>query len=151
MLLSLFVEPPLRYWVWAAAVAELMIAPVFAVRAYEGQPFDSRHIPERYGLFTIIVLGEGVVVVTAALSDVSLDGGSSTAAVLGFGIAAAIWYAYFETVSSSSLSRIDSRHHSCGDTGICSRSPASPRPPSGWSWRSRQARTETVRSRWRPA
>ncbi len=105
MLLSLFVEPPLRYWVWAAAVAELMIAPVFAVRAYEGQPFDSRHIPERYGLFTIIVLGEGVVVVTAALSDVSLDGGSSTAAVLGFGIAAEIWYAYFETVSSSSLSR----------------------------------------------
>ena len=105
MLGSLFVDPPLRYWIWAAAVAVLMIAPAFAVRAYEGQPFDSRHIPERYGLFTIIVLGEGVVAVAAGLSDVSLDGGSVAAALLGFGIAAAIWYAYFETVSSSALSR----------------------------------------------
>jgi low temperature requirement protein LtrA len=102
---SLFVDPPFRYWIWAAAVAVLMIAPAFAVRAYEGQPFDSRHIPERYGLFTIIVLGEGVVAVTAGLSDVSLDGGSVASALLGFGIAAAIWYAYFETVSSSALSR----------------------------------------------
>jgi low temperature requirement protein LtrA len=46
-----------------------------------------------------------VVAVTAGLSDVSLDGGSVASALLGFGIAAAIWYAYFETVSSSALSR----------------------------------------------
>jgi low temperature requirement protein LtrA len=105
MLASLAVGPPLRYWVWAAAVFELMIAPVFAVRAYRGQPFDSKHIPERYGLFTIIVLGEGVVAVTAGLGDVSFDGGSVASALLGFGIAAAIWWAYFETVSSSALAR----------------------------------------------
>jgi low temperature requirement protein LtrA len=105
MLASLAVDPPLRYWVWAMAVLELMIAPVFAVRAYRGQPFDQTHIPERYGLFTIIVLGEGVVAVTAGLGEVSFDGGSVASALLGFGIAAAIWWAYFETVSSSALSR----------------------------------------------
>jgi low temperature requirement protein LtrA len=105
MLASLTVDPPLRYWVWAAAVLELMIVPAFAVRAYRGQPFDSKHIPERYGLFTIIVLGEGVVAVTAGLGEVSFDGGSAASALMGFGIAAAIWWAYFETVSSSALSR----------------------------------------------
>jgi low temperature requirement protein LtrA len=105
MLSSLLVDPPLRYWVWAVAVLELMAAPIFAVRAYEGQPFDSRHIPERYGLFTIIVLGESVVVVAARLGDVRLDGGAIASALLGFGIAAAIWWSYFETVSSTSLSR----------------------------------------------
>lgn len=105
MLASLAVDPPLRYWIWALAVLGLMVVPVFAVRAYHGQPFDSRHIPERYGLFTIIVLGEGVVAVTAGLSEVTFDGGSVASALLGFGIAAAIWWAYFETVSSSALSR----------------------------------------------
>lgn len=105
MLASLAVDPPLRYWVWAVAVLELMAVPVFAVRAYRGQPFDSNHIPERYGLFTIIVLGEGVVAVTAGLGEVSFDGGSVASALMGFGIAAAIWWAYFETVSSSALSR----------------------------------------------
>ena len=105
MLSSLLVDPPLRYWVWALALLELMAAPVFAVRAYQGQPFDSRHIPERYGLFTIIVLGESVVVVAARLGDVALDGGAIASALLGFGIAAAVWWSYFETVSSTSLSR----------------------------------------------
>jgi low temperature requirement protein LtrA len=105
MLSSLLVDPPLRYWVWALALLVLMAAPVFAVRAYEGQPFDSRHIPERYGLFTIIVLGESVVVVAARLGDVALDGGAIASALLGFGIASAIWWTYFETVSSTSLSR----------------------------------------------
>jgi low temperature requirement protein LtrA len=105
MLSSLAVDQPLRYWVWALAIAVLMLGPVVAVRAYEGQPFDSRHIPERYGLFTIIVLGESVVAVSASLGEVAFDGGAIASALLGFGIAAAFWWGYFETVSSTSLSR----------------------------------------------
>ena len=105
MLASLWVDPPLRYWIWAIAVAALMVSPVFAVRSYEGQPFDSQHLPERYGLFTIIVLGESVVTVGVGLGEVRFDGGAVASAVLGFGIASAVWWSYFETVSSSSLSR----------------------------------------------
>ncbi|MDQ3209668.1 MAG: low temperature requirement protein A [Actinomycetota bacterium] len=102
---SLWVDAPLRYWVWAIAVIELMVTPVLAVRSFDGESFDSSHLPERYGLFTIIVLGESVVTVGVGLGEVKLDGGAVTSAVLGFGIAAAIWWSYFETVSSSSLSR----------------------------------------------
>jgi len=89
----------------ALALLVLMATPVFAVRAYEGKAFDARHVPERYGLFTIIVLGESVIAVAASLGDVALDGGAIASALLGFGIAAAIWWGYFETVSSTSLSR----------------------------------------------
>ena len=105
MLSSMLVEAPARYWVWALALLVLMATPVFAVRAYEGQAFDARHVPERYGLFTIIVLGESVIAVAASLGDVRLDGGAIGSALLGFAIAAAIWWSYFETVSSTSLSR----------------------------------------------
>lgn len=105
MLSSVWVEAPLRYWIWAMAVLELMVVPVFARRSYEGQPFDSSHLPERYGLFTIIVLGESVVTVGVGLGEVQLDGGAVASAVLGFAIAAAIWWSYFETVSSTALSR----------------------------------------------
>ena len=105
MLSSMLVEAPARYWVWALALLVLMATPVFAVRAYQGQAFDARHVPERYGLFTIIVLGESVIAVAASLGDVRLDGGAIGSALLGFAIAAAIWWSYFETVSSTSLSR----------------------------------------------
>ena len=102
---SIAMDPPARYWWWAAGVAVLMTTPVAAARAYGGQPFDSRHIPERYGLFTIIVLGESVVAVAGGLGDVRLNVPATSTAVVGFGIAAAVWWSYFETLSSSALDR----------------------------------------------
>ena len=102
---SLLVGQPARYGVWAIAMVVLLVGPIVAVRSYAGQPFDTNHIPERYGLFTIIVLGEGVVAVAAALSEVDLNTAATTAAVLGFAIAAAVWWTYFETVTSAALSR----------------------------------------------
>ena len=104
---SLAFPQGVRPWIWAVAMAELLVVPIFAVRAYPDQPYDSSHIPERYGLFTIIVLGEGIVRVAAALSEpeVKLNGEAITAAVLGFAIASAVWWTYFGTVSSAGLSR----------------------------------------------
>ena len=102
---SIAVDPPLRHWLWAMGVAVLMLMPVLAVQAYSHQPFDSRHIPERYGLFAIVVLGESVVAVSAGLGEVRLNTAATGTAVLGFAIAAALWWSYFETVSSSALDR----------------------------------------------
>jgi low temperature requirement protein LtrA len=104
-LASLLVGQPARYWVWVVAMVVLLAGPVVAVRAYAGQPFDSKHIPERYGLFTIIVLGEGVIAVAAALSEVTLNTRAVVTAVLGFALAAAVWWTYFETMTAAALSR----------------------------------------------
>lgn len=102
---SIAVDAPTRYWLWGVGVLVLMAMPVLAVQAYGQQPFDSRHIPERYGLFAIIVLGESVVAVAAGLGEVRLNVDASATALVGFGIAAAVWWSYFETVSSSALDR----------------------------------------------
>jgi low temperature requirement protein LtrA len=104
-LASLLIDQPGRSWVWVVAMLVLLVGPVFAVRAYQGQPFDERHIPERYGLFTIIVLGEGVIAVAAALSEVNLNTRAIVTAVLGFGLAASIWWTYFETMTAAALTR----------------------------------------------
>jgi low temperature requirement protein LtrA len=102
---SIFVEPPARWWMWVIGMAALLIWPILAVRAYPGQPFDSRHIPERYGLFTIIVLGESVVAVAAGIAQEDVTGDAAFTGSLGFGIAAAYWWTYFETVTTDPLSR----------------------------------------------
>jgi low temperature requirement protein LtrA len=102
---SLLVDKPGRYWMWVLAMLVLLVGPILAVRAYQGQPYDERHIPERYGLFTIIVLGEGVIAVTAALSEVNLNTRAIITGVLGFALAAAIWWTYFETMTAAALSR----------------------------------------------
>lgn len=109
MLSSLLVEPPSRYWVWALAVTVLMVAPVFAVRAYEGQPFDSRHIPERYGLFTIIVLGESIAAATVAVgAAIDTEVAALPLLTLGVGglvVVCSLWWIYFDFCSGHAPAR----------------------------------------------
>jgi len=70
---------PDAFWVWGfvpLAVAELAV-PAFAERAHE-TPWHPHHIGERYGLFTIIVLGE-----TIAAATVAVQSAVAKSAVLG--------------------------------------------------------------------
>lgn len=45
------------------------------------------HLPERFGLFTIIVLGEAIIAVVNGVSEMEWHGSSAIAAVCGFVIA----------------------------------------------------------------
>ncbi|WP_433824637.1 low temperature requirement protein A [Actinoplanes sp. CA-015351] len=81
-------------------VAELLV-PALAERA-DGGPttYHPRHIAERYGLFTIIVLGEAVASATIAVRT-GVDEGEHlaelvTLAVSGLVIVFALWWLYFE-------------------------------------------------------
>jgi low temperature requirement protein LtrA len=60
-------------------------------------------LPERFGLLTLIVLGESVLAVVLGVSKVSWDAGSAAAAVGGFIIAAAIWWIYFDFLDEGAL------------------------------------------------
>jgi low temperature requirement protein LtrA len=79
--------------------AELAI-PVWAERSGRHTPWHPEHIAERYGLFTIIVLGECVLATSTAVT-VSLDAGSLTLAVVaialgGLVLVFGLWWAYFK-------------------------------------------------------
>jgi low temperature requirement protein LtrA len=94
-LASLALPEDRRPWAWAVAMLVLMAAPVAAAGSLAFISYDRRHIAERYGLATLIVLGESVATVVAGL-----DTGGSASAVLtalaGFAIAAGIWWVYFD-------------------------------------------------------
>jgi low temperature requirement protein LtrA len=103
-LLSALAPAPLQYVLWAVGMVVLMATPPLAVAAYHGKAFNAAHIAERYGLFTLIVLGESVVAVAAALGG-EAGLGPGLAAALGFGVAACLWWVYFGSVRWSSLTR----------------------------------------------
>ena len=64
-----------------------------------GTPWHAHHIVERYGLLTIIALGEGVVGTVASLSAVMAAQGWSRDAVLvtvaGIGLTFGMWWTYY--------------------------------------------------------
>ena len=58
-------------------------------------PVKSHHLPERYGLLTIILLGESVIIIASNLSGEQLNVAMITAAVAGFVLIASLWWLYF--------------------------------------------------------
>jgi low temperature requirement protein LtrA len=95
-LASLLVPVPARYWVWALALVIELAAPLVGWRLVPRAPVDPRHLPERLGLLTIIVLGESVFAVVIGVADVSWGVEAVLAALGGFLCAAAFWWIYFE-------------------------------------------------------
>ena len=65
---SAAVEPPHRYWLWAVALAIDLGTPLASGRRIRLVPIHASHIPERVGLFTIIVFGESVLAVVVGTS-----------------------------------------------------------------------------------
>ena len=80
------------------AVAE-MVAPVLVERRFGLAPWNAGHIAERFGLLTLITLGEVVAATTAAVAALTGSDGWSVAAVVivssGLVLAAGFWWAYF--------------------------------------------------------
>ena len=100
---SLAFDRPWAYVVWGIALAVELAAPIRAWRSIRDAPVDRRHLPERFGLLTLIVLGESVLAVVLGVSKVSWDAGSAAAAVGGFVIAAALWWIYFDFLDEGAL------------------------------------------------
>jgi low temperature requirement protein LtrA len=94
---------------WAqAAIWVLALALDFGgpyVFGEEGWQLIPGHFAERHGLIIIIALGESIVEIgTGAAGD--LDFGVGVGAVLGVGVAAALWWVYFDVVALVSARRL---------------------------------------------
>ena len=57
------------------------------------------HFAERHGLIVIIAIGESIVALGIGATGTPLGAGAITAAILGFTVAAALWWTYFDWVS----------------------------------------------------
>lgn len=105
---SLLFPAPIRYWIWALGLLVEILTPIIAMRPFADLPYEPRifhpeHIPERYGLFTIIVLGESILAVAVGTGDTDWVPSGVLAGGFGFLAAACIWWIYFDRVESVAL------------------------------------------------
>jgi low temperature requirement protein LtrA len=104
-IVSAFLGSPQRYAVWGIALAVELSAPLFGWRAITGAPVHPSHLPERFGLFTIIVLGEAVLAVVLGTTKATWETEAALVAALGFVVAASLWWLHFDFLDTSLLSR----------------------------------------------
>ena len=102
--ISALVPPPWRFALWFTAIAVPMANSPLTYAKLPNLPSQVSHMPERFGLFTIIVLGESIVAVGAALQRLQFSAPVIGACLAGFAIASALWWIYFVRDDPSALS-----------------------------------------------
>ncbi len=91
------VPPPLRFWLWAAALLIDLSTPLITMRHTQTVPPHPEHLPERFGLFTIILLGESVAAVMRGMeSQESWPVSAAISAFTGFALVFGLWWWYFD-------------------------------------------------------
>ena len=99
---SLAVGGNARWWFWAVAVAVDIAGPIVATSRGDKTPLHMEHLPERFSLFVILVLGEAVGGVVTGVHDAEWAGMPVAVGAAGFVIAAALWWNYFDITANDS-------------------------------------------------
>ena len=89
-------DGPIQVAVWVLALAFDLLGAY--IGGGKGWHLSAGHFAERHALIVIIALGETIVALGVGASH-KLDPGTVTAGVLGFTVAAAMWWLYFDVVA----------------------------------------------------
>jgi low temperature requirement protein LtrA len=96
MLVGGLLDGPARLAVWSVAAAVDLATPLLTRRRLTGVRFHAEHLPERFGLFLIIALGESIVAVgVPAAAQPDLSPVSMVAVAVAFVLACSLWWVYF--------------------------------------------------------
>jgi low temperature requirement protein LtrA len=102
-LVSVLVPEPYRYLLWAAGMVVELSAPWLGRRQIARAPIHASHMTERFGLFTLIVIGESVISVAQGAAGVDWEPATLAVAVVGFLAVACLWWIYFEYIGALAI------------------------------------------------
>jgi len=101
---SAFLPPPIRFVLWMIGLAVDIGTPLLFARQLSVQfAPHTHHLPERFGSFTIIVLGISILGVVDGIAAHNWTAYSIVSAGLGLDIAFSLWWVYFDTVDGSEI------------------------------------------------
>jgi len=102
---SIWVPDPTRFVLWGIGLAIDFVTPYILRRVQAAAPMSKSHLPERFGLFTILVLGESIAAVVAGLSEIGWEAATTFGAVVGVITASGLWWIYFDNLEGSVVRR----------------------------------------------
>ncbi|MFD8751455.1 low temperature requirement protein A [Kitasatospora sp. NPDC059577] len=84
-----------RLALWAVAASCDLAAPLVFRRRLAKVAYHPAHMPERFGLFLLVALGESIVGIGGTAASVRLDAAELAAVAVAFTISAGLWWQYF--------------------------------------------------------
>jgi low temperature requirement protein LtrA len=96
-LVAAFLDAPVRFWIWGIALLVEITTPMLSGRHDHELPPHPEHLPERFGLFTIILMGESLVAIMRGIeSQEGWTPQAASAAFFGMALVFGLWWWYFD-------------------------------------------------------
>jgi low temperature requirement protein LtrA len=102
-IISAFIPPPFRFVLWGIGLAIDFATPITVGRLHSQLAPHISHLPERMGLFTILVLGESVLGVVPEISNMEFGLYSMLILGLSLSIPFSLWWLYFDSVDGAPI------------------------------------------------
>ncbi len=98
---SIWVDAPWKHLLWAVGLFGTFLTPLLTLNIQARLPrWSTSKMPERFGLFVIIVLGEGIVGSINGLAvHEHLDGHLAVVSLLAIAVPFCLWWIYFDFVA----------------------------------------------------
>jgi low temperature requirement protein LtrA len=100
-LLAGFLPSGTRQWVWLAIALVELAVPIVLGHRLDYMQFDASHLPERFGLFIIIALGETLVGIGQGGTRTALHGEEAVTLFVAFLLSCGLWWTYFQYGASA--------------------------------------------------
>lgn len=99
--ISAFVPPPGRFILWGIGLTVDLLTPLFTIKQQAALPkLSTSKLPERFGLFVMIVLGESVIGVVEGVSkNENLSLLTAFTGLLGMTLVFGFWWVYFDFIA----------------------------------------------------
>ncbi|PYV56345.1 MAG: low temperature requirement protein A [Acidobacteria bacterium] len=105
------VPPSVRFWLWGAALLIDLSTPMISSHYTHKVPPHPEHLPERFGLFTIILLGESVAAVMRGMeSQETWPVSAAVSAFSGLALVFGVWWWYFDVAYGAAERHVRSAH-----------------------------------------
>ena len=108
---SIFAPVPWRYLLWAAGLLISFATPWLMRREQVRVPLSVSHLPERFGLFTILVLGELIAAVVVGVEHEEWQFAATLTGIGGVIMATSLWWVYFDNLEGSVVRRDPNKRH----------------------------------------
>ena len=102
-IISVFIPPPFRFILWGIGLVIDFATPITVGRLHSRFAPHISHLPERMGLFTIIVLGESILGVVPGISNMEFGIYSMLILAISLSIPFSLWWLYFDSVDGAPI------------------------------------------------
>jgi low temperature requirement protein LtrA len=96
-----FLPAGTRQWVWLVIALIELAVPIVLGHRLDYMRFDASHLPERFGLFVIIALGETLVGIGQGGTHNALGGAEASTLFVAFVFSCGLWWTYFQYGASA--------------------------------------------------